>query len=164
MPRVQAILFTMTTYGTWLRGDARGWVDRGIVFPADPVLEDEDRLRMKHPEYRFPDDAWWQLGQWMGMSLMDRLGARILALTVQTWHVHVVVGAGTLVVGEAVKCAKDAVRWGLRLERPVWGDGYDKRFCYDAASVRARVDYVERHNLARGRPAKPWAFIETWEP
>jgi hypothetical protein len=25
--------------------------------------------------------------------------------------------------------------------------------------VLARIEYVERHNLAVGRPAKPWAFI-----
>ncbi len=39
MGRTLAILFTLTTYGTWLRGDARGWVDRGVVYPADPPLE-----------------------------------------------------------------------------------------------------------------------------
>jgi len=26
MANVLAIMLTMTTYGTWLRGDARGWV------------------------------------------------------------------------------------------------------------------------------------------
>ena len=28
MERTLAIMFTMTTYGTWLRGDMRGWVER----------------------------------------------------------------------------------------------------------------------------------------
>jgi len=46
--------------------------------------------------------------------------------------------------------------------RPIWGDGYDKRFCYDERSVRVRIEYVQRHNLAAGRPAKPWGFIEEW--
>jgi hypothetical protein len=31
-----AIMFTLSTYGTWLRGDARGWVDDGIIFPPIP--------------------------------------------------------------------------------------------------------------------------------
>jgi hypothetical protein len=163
LSRVQAILFTMTTYGTWLRGDARGWVDQGVVFPPDPVLEIADRERMARPLYRFPEDAWFQVGQWIGMSLKDRLHARLLAMTVQAWHVHIVSWADELVVADFVKCAKDAVRWGLRLKRPIWGEGYDKRYCYEAAVVRARIDYVERHNVARERPRKPWDFIETWD-
>ncbi len=43
MAETRAIMFTMTTYGTWLRGDRRGWVDDGIVFPADPDLNVADR-------------------------------------------------------------------------------------------------------------------------
>jgi len=108
----------MTTYGTWLRGDARGWVDGGIVFPAAPALEAADRRRMKHPTFRFEADQWWQIGQWIGTSLQDRLAVRVWAMTVQTWHVHVVVGATAHPVGRVVKCAKDAVRWGLRPGRP----------------------------------------------
>ena len=44
--------------------------------------------------------------------------------------------------------------------RPLWSDDYDKRFCFDAQSVRSRIAYVERHNLAIGLPAKPWPEIE----
>jgi len=51
------------------------------------------------------------------------------------------------------------VRWAMRPGRPIWGDGYDKRFCFDGASALARIAYVEEHNLARGRPARSWPFI-----
>jgi hypothetical protein len=158
-----AIMFTMTTYGTWLRGDARGWVDKGIVFPPDPVLQGIDRMRMKHPVYQFDPAAWHQVGQWLGRSLIERLGLEIGALYVGTWHVHAVIRATEHPMGAVAKCAKDAVRWGLRPGRPIWGDDYDKRYCYDEKSVRARVDYVQQHNLALGRPEKPWPFIAAWE-
>jgi REP element-mobilizing transposase RayT len=38
---VLAYFITWTTYGTWLPGDARGWVKRGAwgVHPPDPELE-----------------------------------------------------------------------------------------------------------------------------
>jgi hypothetical protein len=62
MGNVQAVLITLTTYGTWLRGDVRGWVDDGVVFPADPVLEGADRDRMKWPEYLLPDGRWREIG------------------------------------------------------------------------------------------------------
>ena len=42
-----AFFLTWVTYGTWLPGDARGWVDyrRGWQ-PSDPVLELEAAARM----------------------------------------------------------------------------------------------------------------------
>jgi hypothetical protein len=156
-----AIMVTMTTYGTWLRGDARGWVDDGRVLPADPILEANDRQRMKHPVSLFPCERLIEVGQMIGRSLRDRLSLRIAAMAVETWHLHTVVAATTHDVAAVVKCAKDAARWGLRPGRPIWSEGYDKRYCLDEASVLNRVRYVERHNLRHGLPAQPWPFIET---
>jgi hypothetical protein len=154
-----AILTTMTTYGTWLRGDARGWVDDGTLYPPDPVLEAADRARMKHEPYYFDRDGWLDIGQAMGESLIERKGVRILALTIQRWHSHFVIGGTKHHIAEVVKCAKDAVRWHLRIDRPIWSTDYDKRWCFDMAAVRTRVDYVEKHNLRNGWVRKPWAFI-----
>jgi hypothetical protein len=158
--RVLATMITVTTYGSWLRGDARGWVDDGVVFPADRELEETDRLRMKHDPYRFPKDRLLDVGTMLGDSLHNRLQQRIFALTVQAWHVHVVVGASPLSVAQVVKCLKDAARWGLRVGQPIWSDGYDKRFCFDEATVAVRVRYVERHNVQNGWTVRPWQFLE----
>jgi len=115
---------------------------------------------MKYPAYLFQADGWRVIGEWIGQSLRQRCEATILALFVGTWHVHAVFGASRFPVSAMAKCAKDAARWGLRARRPIWGEGYDKRYCYDEKSVLARIEYVERHNLALGRPARPWTFIE----
>jgi hypothetical protein len=153
-------MFTMTTYGTWLRGDARGWVDDGIVYPPDPILEEIDRASMKHSTFLFDLDRWREIGSFIGNSLRQRLQLRIAALAVRSWHVHFVVGATEADVATIAKCCKDSVRWGLRINRPIWTVGYDKRFCFDERSVRARIAYVERHNTEKGWPARPWDFIE----
>jgi len=153
-------MFTITTYGTWLRGDRRGWVDQGRVLPPDPPLEAADRRRMKHPVFLFHQDQWLKVGSFIGESLRQRLNLRILAMSVQSWHVHWVSAATEHPVPAVVKCAKDAVRWGLRPGRAIWSDGYDKRFCFDDASVHCRITYVERHNTRHGWPPKPWDFIE----
>jgi len=159
MARTLATMLTLTTYGTWLRGDARGWVDAGTIFPPDPVLEASDRRQMKHPPFRFAERDWRPVGDRIGTALGQRLGVAIFAMTVQSWHVHIVIGPTAHDVSRVVKCAKDAVRWAMRPGRPIWGDGYDKRFCFDEASALARIAYVEEHNLARGRPARSWPFI-----
>ncbi|MDZ4659247.1 MAG: hypothetical protein SH868_16870 [Bythopirellula sp.] len=159
MPNTRAIMFTMTTYGTWLRGDRRGWVDDGIILPPDPDLEAADLRRLKHPIYQFPKPRLHEIGSMIGDSLITRKQIALLALSIGTWHVHYVIGATTHDIPSIAKCAKDAVRWGLRLDRPIWTTDYDKRFCFDDASTRNRVHYVERHNIAAGWPPRPWPFI-----
>jgi len=101
------------------------------------------------------------VGSLIGESVRQRLGLRIFAMSVQSWHVHIVIATTDHPVPKVIKCAKDAVRWGLRPGRPIWADKYDKRFCLDEASAHARIEYVQRHNTAIGLPAKPWSFIES---
>ena len=155
MGRTLGIMFTATTYGTWLRGDQRGWVDEGRVLPADPQLQHADRRRMKHPPYTFPTDRLTDVGEAIVRALIDRMGITVLAATVQTWHAHVVTGATSHDMSAVVKCFKDAARYQLRPGRPIWADGYDKRFCFHAESLHGRVGYVERHNLRQGLAARP---------
>ena len=160
MARTLGIMFTMTTYGTWLRGDRRGWIDDGKLMPPDPDLEAADQRSMKHPVFLFPSDAWHEIGKALGEGLVQELNQRIYALTIGTWHVHFVVGTTRVDVGDIAKCAKDKVRYGLEAGRPIWGEKYDKRFCFDERSLLNRIRYVERHNLAAGRPARPWPFLQ----
>ncbi|MCH8165821.1 MAG: hypothetical protein IH889_09450 [Planctomycetes bacterium] len=150
----------MTTYGTWLRGDARGWIDNGTLMPPDPILQAVDRDRMKHPVFVFDLDHLLDVGRWIGDSLRERLHVHLWAMTVQIWHVHFIIAPTPREIQSIVKCAKDAVRWGLRARQPIWTTGYDKRFCFDQDSVYRRIAYVERHNLQLGRSARPWTFIE----
>jgi hypothetical protein len=160
MANTKAILFTISTYGTWLRGDARGWVDDGIVFPHEPALEAWDRQQMKHPPYFFPKDRWLDIGLAIGEALIHRMDQRVYAMTVQSWHSHGVIGSTRRHISDIIKCAKDAVRWHLQLDRPIWAADYDKRFCFSWDVVKKRIEYVEKHNVRNGWKAKPWGFLK----
>ncbi|MGE3637656.1 MAG: hypothetical protein AB7G28_03800 [Pirellulales bacterium] len=164
MGRTLATMLTLTTYGSWLRGDRRGWVDDGEIFPADPVLEAADRARMKHSPFLFPRDRLLEIGQHIGEALTSRLDLQVYALTIGTWHAHVVFGPAHVPLGDVVRTAKDAARYGLAIfDRPVWTEGYDKRFCFDTRAVRNRVAYVERHNTRHGWTTRPWPFITQYK-
>jgi hypothetical protein len=152
-------MFTFTTYGTWLRGDRRGWVEQGQILPPNPELERADRSRMPHAPFVFERDDLLRVGAMIGESLQSRLAQPVLALTVNTWHVHLVVSAVGHEPAMIVKCAKEAVRYGLKPGRPIWTDAYEKRFCFDEVTLDRRIEYVERHNIALGWPARPWPFI-----
>jgi hypothetical protein len=158
------IMITATTYGTWLRGDRRGWIDDGRLMPPCPGLEAADRCRMLHPPFLFARDQLHDVGGVIGRSLVTRLDLPIFALHVGAWHFHLVVGAQPADVPQIVKCAKDAVRFNLRPSRPIWTAGYDKRFCFDEPSLHRRIRYVERHNEAIDWPPRPWPFITQLEP
>jgi hypothetical protein len=160
MEDVLATMITATTYGTWLRGDDRKWVDDGVLLPPNPQLKAADRQRMKHSVFRFEQATRLSVGQLIGDSLISRQQHRIYALTVQDSHIHIIIGATTVEVPKIVKCLKDAVRWGLRPGRPIWTDGSDKRFCFDDETIRDRILYVEQHNIEASLPARPWDFIE----
>lgn len=138
---------------------ARGWVERGTIRAANPNLATADRRRLKHPVFLFEQDQLLDVGEMIGRALIDRLDLAVLALAIQRQHVHLVIGSTPHDIGHVAKCAKEAVRYGLRPGRPIWTGGYDKRFCFDDASVMARVRYVERHNEHMDWPPRPWGFI-----
>ena len=107
----------------------------------------------------FAPEQCRHVGQCIGDALASRCNLTLFAMAVQSWHVHFVTSVPAVAVSQVAKCAKDAARWGLQIDRPIWGTGYDKRYCYDVEAVKNRILYVERHNLAAGQPPKPWAFI-----
>jgi hypothetical protein len=160
MGKTLGVMLTMTTYGTWLRGDRRGWVDDGKIMPADPGLEDMGRGRMDYPPFFLSTAQQIGAGALMGRALCERLGSPLWAMVVESWHVHLVTGPMGVPIGEAVKEIKLAVLHGLHVGRPMWSDGYDKRWCFDAQAVAGRIGYVERHNVKRGLPARRWGMIE----
>ena len=161
MGRTLGTLFTVSTYGTWLRGDARGWVEDGVIFPEEPALAAWDRERMVHAPHLFAREAWSGVAEAIGRALVDRLGVRVYGLTVQSWHAHGVIGATRVDIADVIKCAKDAARWHLNVDRPIWAEGYDKRWCFDWPTVGTRVRYVQRHNVRSGWDAAPWPFLTT---
>lgn len=155
-----AIMISMTTYGTPLCEEERGWVDQEIILPAEPIRQQTNGRDARHAPLVFARDQLQSVGNLMGKSLREQLGVRIWALTVQMWYAHLVVAATAEPTSRILACAEEAVRRGLGWRRPIWGDDYDKRFCFDEDSLHQRIAYVERNNVAAGRPPKPWPFIE----
>jgi REP element-mobilizing transposase RayT len=94
MPRPLAYFISWTTYGTWLPGDERGWVDAGKVgvrtpnpsrrefaeeqMADDPVLLTVEQRRVVHETV----EAHCKLRGW-----------KLYAVNARTNHVHVVVTA-----------------------------------------------------------------------
>jgi REP element-mobilizing transposase RayT len=88
-----AFFLTWSTYGTWLPGDARGWVEyqRGIQLP-NPILELECSARMAEDACILGPRQRQRVEQQVAETCAYR-GWRLHAVNCRTNHVHVVLSA-----------------------------------------------------------------------
>lgn len=90
-------LLTWTAYGTWLRGDPRGWAAKGAVGgqayrEPDPGTRASDVGRLKHPPVRFDPDARVLIAGAITDVCAHR-GWVLHAVNPRSNHVHAVVSA-----------------------------------------------------------------------
>ena len=88
-----AFFFTWVTYGTWLPGDARGWVEyqRGWQLPS-PQLEADCEARMSDDGVRL-DKAHRHAVEAQITETCQHRGWNLQAVNCRSNHVHVVVSA-----------------------------------------------------------------------
>ena len=88
---------TWVTYGTWLPGDARGWVEyrHGWQFP-DPPREIEAQARMTEDACRLSLEQRDAVERQIAETCRYR-GWRLHAVHCRSNHVHLVVSAGDTV-------------------------------------------------------------------
>ena len=140
---------TWTTYGTWLPGDARGWLDRrekGVVQEGDPERLALARGAMARPVVVLDKSMREMAGEAMRVVAAER-GWLIHALEVRSNHVHVVVAVDEVAMGEVMRVFK--VRAARELNRAAgstgkrwWTRGGDKRLINTQAVLERAVNYV----------------------
>ena len=91
---VLAYHLTWTTYGTWLHGDARGWVKWGEwgIKPADPEQERAARARMAEAAVVLTDAQRALVEQTVRDHCRIR-GWSLHAVNARSNHIHVVITA-----------------------------------------------------------------------
>ncbi|MBN2272655.1 MAG: hypothetical protein JXN61_18725 [Sedimentisphaerales bacterium] len=78
-------------------------------------------------------------------------GQNVYPLAVKATHVHIVAENTRLPISNMVAYYKKAGRLALKAvghTGKVWTRGYDKRFCFDQASLRRRIEYAQSQNPA----------------
>jgi REP element-mobilizing transposase RayT len=164
-----AYFLTWVTYGTWLPGDARGWVEyrRGWRLP-DPVRELEAAARMTEDACRL-SAAERDAVQRQIIETCRKRGWHLHAVNCRSNHLHVVVSAGetrprkirsdlkawaTRCLKQHARCLADASGYkqdggsladasGYDAEREKWwAERGSIRFLYDESSLEAAILYV----------------------
>ncbi len=140
-------MVTWTTYGSWLQGDKRGSVRKKKLLCESKGLQKANKgrrttgvVKLKKVEREVVRKAM--------LEEADRIGEEMLALSLWSNHVHVVIGKGGRSVEKVVSRLKSAAYYALRergFKGRLWTRGYDKRYCFDEKALRDRIDYVGRH-------------------
>ena len=138
---------TWVTYGTWLPGDARGWVEyrHGWQFP-DPLREIESQARMTEDACRLSLEQRDAVERQIGETCRYR-GWRLYAVHCRSNHVHVVVSAGDT---RPKKIRADLKAWTTRRLKEDfdakrenwWAERGSIRHLYDETSLEAAILYV----------------------
>jgi REP element-mobilizing transposase RayT len=93
MPEALAYFLTWPTYGTWLPGDERGWVQfRRGSRPPDPIVEREAKARMTEDACRLDHEE----RRLVEATIADHCRIRgwtLYVVNCRSNHVHVVVAA-----------------------------------------------------------------------
>jgi len=147
MEKVIAYMVTFTTYGTWLQGDERGYVKDGITYEGNERLHNANKEAMRQDEVRL-NQRQKEIVKKAIIDESKELKQNIFAILVWSNHVHIVAENIDETVGKITGRYKAAATKALReagFEGKVWTKGYDKRFCFNAEDLRARIEYVNRH-------------------
>ena len=148
-----AFLFTWSTYGTWLPGDARGWVEyrRGFRLP-DPILELECAARMTEDACRLAPHQRERVHRQVAETCTHK-GWVLHAVNCRTNHVHVLLSSTTppKIIREQLKawCTRrlneqQAERNVPEAERRSnwWAERGSIRWIFRDPDLEAALDYV----------------------
>ena len=154
----KAYFLTWTTYGTWLPGDSRGWVDRRrrhgeVVEPPDPQREATARRAMKEEPVTL--DAG--LRRVVHKAMLDTAAYRgwfVHALEVRSNHVHVVATAEDKAAEEVMRVLKAYASRALSKARPErtgrwWTRQGSKRNLFTDKALAAAIRYVQKQGAVR---------------
>ena len=147
MARVLGYMLTWTTYGTWLQGDEKGYVKNGRILGPDDRLYNKNRAMLSGgPVILSPTQR--QTVQAAILAEADELNQTALALAAPADHVHLVLEYIPKPIGRVVSHYKNAAGRDMgepRVNGKWWTKGYDKRYCFDKASLKSRITYVNNH-------------------
>jgi len=148
MANTLGYMVTWTTYGSWLQGDKRGFVKDGTILPPDSNLNETNLHNLQKP----PVSLTTAQKQIVNQAIIDKavkLRQKILAMSVCSKHVHLVIAYDGSQVESSVRHYKNTSLVALRKEGftgRVWSTGFNKRFCFDQRTLQNCINYVNDHN------------------
>ena len=150
---------TTTSYGSWLPGDARGYVQDGQILPASPTLERHARTMLKEPPVLFTKEEQRDLLSAF-LAACDEFGYRPSDLSIESWHMHWIVRHDDA-IESMIGRLKNRMRQHLNRGR-IWTAKYWHRVLKTDEELLIARDYIRRHAGCRLIDGKPPSA--SWPP
>lgn len=149
MAKMIGYMVTWTTYGSWLQGDRRGYVKKGEILTANEKIEKANQKSQISTKIKLNSQQRKIVRQSI-IKEAKRIGHKIEALSVSTYHVHLVARpfkeSIELIVSRYKNISMFALGKMVNTGR-IWTRSFDKRFCFDEDSFNQRIEYVNKHQL-----------------
>ncbi len=144
--RFEASFVTTTTHGSWLPGDARGYVERGRVLPAEPALATFAKSQMNAPPVAFSTMEQQILFEALREAASE-FAYQLSDAVVESTHVHWIIGHGDAMEAMAGRL-KNRMRQRLNRGR-IWTAGYCGFELRTLKALEQTREYLARHAGAR---------------
>jgi REP element-mobilizing transposase RayT len=163
-----AYFITLRTYGTWLPGDKRGFVnDRNNHYntprlSADVIQMSLSEAALRHEPMLLAAESAAVVEKTIGEVCQHREW-RLYVAKARTNHVHIVVGA----VASAERVMNDLKAWSTRRlreqgyvkrDRPVWAEHGSTPYLWSDEQLLGAIDYVK--NWQGGPLQKTWDELQ----
>lgn len=148
MAKTVGYLLTWTTYGSWLPGDKRRYVQHGEVLNGNEKVFQHAKSIQKSSTVKLNKSEKEIVRQAIKEEI-KKTGQRLEAIAVCSNHIHLAVRWSYYPVWEVVSRCKNAAMFALyKVGRDgrIWTKGYDRRFCYSDEEFERRIEYVNKHN------------------
>ncbi len=149
MLEIVGYMATWTTYGTWLPGDERGYVNnKGQTLRGDKEVLQKNRGRQKTPPVKLNKQEK-NIAQQIILNEAKKIRHKIIALAVCTNHIHLLAEPHQQSIEGIIgryKSITTRAFWEYGRKGKIWTRGFDKQFCFTMKELTARTKYVQKHN------------------
>ena len=153
-PRLLATMVTTTSYGSWLPGDLRGYIENGIILPGDPLKLERAVCRMDGQQpVLFDSEQQARLFDAL-RNAAEEFHYDLTDASIESWHLHWIVNHGFDSVPTMVGRLKNRMRQALGIGR-IWTEGYYDSRLFDMRALESRRRYIGRHAGCR-MPDERW--------
>jgi len=137
-----ATFVTTTSYGTWLPGDKRGYVDNGQIYPSRRYLNAHVEKTLSGPKVTFSSLEQQRLFQFLQDAAAE-FGYALTDAVVEATHLHWIIGRDDA-VDEMAGRLKNRMRQRLDRGR-IWTKGYSHRLLFDEDALEGARKYLLKH-------------------
>lgn len=167
--------YVKSTYGLWLPGDDRGswsaawdeqigYIEPHMLHPGDPVRRRMAKERMKHAPVRLTEAMQRVVADAIAECVAkSRGGLAIAEAAIESTHIHLLIPYSGRDIHKTAKWLADQTTKGVHRQTnhagPVWCKGKWCSYLFDESHWQSTLEYIEHHNIRRGRHAKPYPFL-----